>query len=78
MTLMIYNTMTRKKEKFETLDPGKVRLYVCGPTVYDKAHVGHAMSSIVSSMTKSSCVHRILASTLSISRSNTSTNTINT
>ncbi len=47
MTLMIYNTMTRKKEKFETLEPGKVRLYVCGPTVYDKAHVGHAMSSIV-------------------------------
>ncbi|MCK5634076.1 MAG: cysteine--tRNA ligase, partial [Anaerolineales bacterium] len=47
MTLMIYNTMARKKEKFETLDPGKVRIYVCGPTVYDKAHVGHAMSSIV-------------------------------
>ncbi|MCJ7569915.1 MAG: class I tRNA ligase family protein, partial [Anaerolineales bacterium] len=47
MTLMIYNTMARKKEPFETLDPGKVRLYVCGPTVYDKAHVGHAMSSIV-------------------------------
>ena len=47
MTLTIYNTMTRKKELFETLDPGKVRLYVCGPTVYDKAHVGHAMSSIV-------------------------------
>ncbi len=47
MTLMIYNTMARKKEQFETLDPGKVRIYVCGPTVYDKAHVGHAMSSIV-------------------------------
>ncbi len=47
MTLKIYNTMTRKKEQFETLDPGKVRIYVCGPTVYDKAHVGHAMSSIV-------------------------------
>ena len=47
MTLTIYNTMTRTKEQFETLDPGKVRLYVCGPTVYDKAHVGHAMSSIV-------------------------------
>jgi len=47
MTLKIYNTMTRTKEQFETLDPGKVRLYVCGPTVYDKAHVGHAMSSIV-------------------------------
>lgn len=47
MTLTIYNTMARKKEQFETLEPGKVRLYVCGPTVYDKAHVGHAMSSIV-------------------------------
>ena len=47
MTLMIYNTMARKKEKFETLDPGKVRIYVCGPTVYNEAHVGHAMSSIV-------------------------------
>ncbi len=47
MTLMIYNTMARKKEQFETLEPGMVRIYVCGPTVYDKAHVGHAMSSIV-------------------------------
>ncbi|MGD8552876.1 MAG: cysteine--tRNA ligase [Anaerolineales bacterium] len=47
MTLMIYNTMTRKKEPFEPLEDRKVRLYVCGPTVYDSAHVGHAMSSIV-------------------------------
>jgi cysteinyl-tRNA synthetase len=47
MSLMIYNTMTRTKEPFETLEPGLVRMYVCGPTVYDKAHVGHAMSSIV-------------------------------
>jgi cysteinyl-tRNA synthetase len=47
MTLMIYNTMTRQKEPFEPLDDKKVRLYVCGPTVYDSAHVGHAMSSIV-------------------------------
>ncbi len=47
MALMIYNTLTRQKEPFETLEPGKVRMYVCGPTVYDKAHVGHAMSSIV-------------------------------
>jgi cysteinyl-tRNA synthetase len=44
---MIYNTMTRKKEPFEPLEDKKVRLYVCGPTVYDSAHVGHAMSSIV-------------------------------
>jgi cysteinyl-tRNA synthetase len=47
MALTIYNTMTRKKETFEPREPGKVRMYVCGPTVYDQAHVGHAMSSIV-------------------------------
>ena len=47
MTITIYNTLSRSKEPFETLEPEKVRMYVCGPTVYDKAHVGHAMSSIV-------------------------------
>jgi len=47
MTLKIYNTLTRKKEIFETIEPGKVRMYVCGPTVYDKAHIGHAMSALV-------------------------------
>jgi len=47
MTQRVYNTLTRKKEPFETIEPGKVRMYVCGPTVYDKAHVGHAMSSLV-------------------------------
>jgi cysteinyl-tRNA synthetase len=47
MTLRIYNTLTRKKEPFETLVPGLVTMYVCGPTVYDKAHVGHVMSVLV-------------------------------
>ena len=47
MTLKIYNTLTRQKETFQTIEPGKVRLYVCGPTVYASAHVGHAMSSLV-------------------------------
>jgi cysteinyl-tRNA synthetase len=47
MTIKVYNTLTRKKEDFETLQPGKVSMYVCGPTVYDKAHVGHAMSALV-------------------------------
>jgi len=47
MTLRLYNTLTRQKETFETVEPGKVTMYVCGPTVYDKAHVGHAMSSLV-------------------------------
>ena len=47
MTIQIYNTLTRTKEPFETLEPQKVSMYVCGPTVYDKAHVGHAMSVLV-------------------------------
>jgi len=45
--LQIYNTLTRKKEPFETLEASKVRMYVCGPTVYNKAHIGHAMSALV-------------------------------
>ena len=45
--LRIYNTLTRKKEEFQTLEPGKVRMYVCGVTVYNDAHVGHAMSAVV-------------------------------
>jgi cysteinyl-tRNA synthetase len=47
MSLVVFNTLTRTTEPFETLEPGKVRMYVCGPTVYSDAHVGHAMSSIV-------------------------------
>lgn len=47
MALQIYNTLTRKKELFEPLEEGQVRMYVCGPTVYAAAHVGHAMSSLV-------------------------------
>ncbi len=45
--LQIYNTMTRRKEPFETIDPGEVRMYVCGVTPYSGAHVGHGMSAIV-------------------------------
>ncbi len=50
MTLQVYNTLTRKKEPFETLEPGVVRMYVCGPTVYADAHIGHAMSVTVFDM----------------------------
>ena len=42
----IYNTLTRKKEKFEPLDPPFVGLYACGPTVYGDAHLGHARQAI--------------------------------
>ncbi len=45
--IRIYNTLTRKKEDFVTLEPNKVRMYVCGVTVYNDAHVGHAMSALV-------------------------------
>lgn len=47
MALRIYNTLTRSKEPFETLQPGLVTMYVCGPTVYSQAHIGHAMSALV-------------------------------
>jgi len=45
--LRVYNSLTRKKEDFQTLEPGVVKMYVCGPTVYADAHIGHAMSAIV-------------------------------
>ena len=47
MALRLYNTLTRQKENFRPLDPGNVRLYVCGPTVYDFAHIGNARPVIV-------------------------------
>jgi cysteinyl-tRNA synthetase len=47
MALRVYNTLTHQKELFETVQPGKVAMYVCGPTVYDRAHIGHAMSALV-------------------------------
>ncbi len=47
MSIQLYNTLTNKKEPLETLEPGKIKMYVCGPTVYNKAHIGHAMSAMV-------------------------------
>ncbi|OPH50104.1 cysteine--tRNA ligase [Paenibacillus ferrarius] len=41
MTLKVYNTLTRKKEEFIPLEPGKVKMYVCGPTVYNYIHIGN-------------------------------------
>jgi cysteinyl-tRNA synthetase len=45
--IRLYNTLTRKKEEFQTLEPNVVKMYVCGVTVYNDAHVGHAMSALV-------------------------------
>src|SRR5215472_14424318 len=47
MPLELYNTLTRRIEPLEPLEPGHVRLYVCGVTVYDLAHVGHARTYVV-------------------------------
>ncbi|MEQ9673493.1 MAG: cysteine--tRNA ligase, partial [Roseovarius indicus] len=45
--ITLYNTKSRKKERFEPLNPENVRMYVCGPTVYDRAHLGNARPVVV-------------------------------
>ncbi len=46
-TLQIYNTLSKKKEPFRTVEAGKVGIYLCGPTVYDKAHIGHMVGPVI-------------------------------
>jgi len=50
MSVRIYNTLTQKKEPLNPLEPGHVKLYVCGITSYDYCHIGHARSSLVFDM----------------------------
>ena len=45
--MIIYNTLTRRKEEFVPLKKGRVGMYVCGPTVYDDPHIGHARSAYI-------------------------------
>jgi cysteinyl-tRNA synthetase len=52
MSLRIYNTLSRQVEEFVPLEPGKVKMYVCGPTVYADAHIGHAMAAVVFDMVR--------------------------
>ena len=42
MALYLHNTLTRSRERFEPAEPGQVTMYVCGPTVYNFAHIGNA------------------------------------
>ncbi len=56
--IRLYNTLTRKKEDLQTLEPGVVKMYVCGPTVYNDAHVGHAMSALVFDIVRRYLEHR--------------------
>lgn len=46
MSLQVYNSLTRTKEIFEPIVPGRVGIYVCGPTVYGDSHLGHAKAYI--------------------------------
>lgn len=57
MSLKIYNSLTHKKEDFEPLKAGSVRMYVCGVTVYDDCHIGHARAAVVFDL-----IHRALKS----------------
>ncbi len=47
MTIKVHNTLAREKQEFEPIDPNNVRMYVCGPTVYDLAHIGNARPVVV-------------------------------
>src|SRR5215468_7972823 len=47
MALRVYNTLSRQKEPFETVEPGKVRMYLCGPTVYKPSHAGHMVGPVI-------------------------------
>ena len=45
--MKIYNTLTKQKEDFQTVEPGKVGIYLCGPTVYKPSHIGHMVGPVI-------------------------------
>jgi cysteinyl-tRNA synthetase len=47
MPLRVYNTLSRQKEEFQTVEPGRVSMYLCGPTVYKPAHIGHMVGPVI-------------------------------
>src|SRR5947199_9364281 len=47
MALRVYSTLTRTKEEFRPVEPGKVGMYVCGPTVYKPSHIGHMVGPVI-------------------------------
>ncbi len=56
--IQLYNSLSRTKEPFEPAIPGEVKMYICGPTVYDSAHIGHGMSYLVFDMVRRYLEHR--------------------
>jgi len=55
--VVVYNSLTRRKERFDPIVPGRVGMYVCGVTVYDAAHIGHGMSAIIFDMIRRYFLH---------------------
>ncbi|MFT7512408.1 MAG: cysteinyl-tRNA synthetase, partial [Candidatus Omnitrophota bacterium] len=58
MSIQFYNTMTREREVFEPINPGEVRIYTCGPTVYDFAHIGNFRAYMFEDLMKRYLVYR--------------------
>jgi cysteinyl-tRNA synthetase len=56
--LQIFNSLTGRKERFQPLEPGIVRMYVCGDTVYDFSHIGHARSKVAFDVVRRYLIHR--------------------
>ena len=48
--IRVYNTLSKQKEEFQTNEEGKVGIYLCGPTVYDKSHIGHMVGRLFSTL----------------------------
>ena len=58
MPLKVYNTLTRRKEEFVPLKDNEVRMYVCGVTLYDKLHLGHARAAVIFDVIRRYLEHR--------------------
>jgi len=58
MPIFIYNSLTRKKEEFTPLKPKEIKMYVCGPTVYDQPHIGHARSAYIFDVIRRYLIYR--------------------
>lgn len=56
--MQIYNTLTRKKEEFKPIDPPNVKMYVCGPTVYDFFHIGNARSFVMADVIRKYLIYK--------------------
>src|SRR5262245_48931343 len=58
MTMRVYNTLSGEKELFSPVQPGKVGIYLCGPTVYKPAHIGHAVGPVIFDVIKRYLTHK--------------------